>query len=522
VQDRKGRPGDGAPIAATAGAALPGASRRGVQKIDRLIKNLTRFRSTVILAACAVVSDLRRNAPLDKQDARPDVAPDIAAGRLAPEAYIENFSDLHPPLSRHEAFVEADRCYFCFDAPCTDACPTSIDIALFIRQIAAGNPNGAARTILGQNIMGGMCARVCPVETLCEQACVRQAGEGKPVKIGLLQRHATDHLMAHGPDNGGQPFSRAAPSGRHVAIIGAGPAGLACAHRLAMHGHEVTIFEAREKPGGLNEYGIAAYKTLDDFARREVEFILSIGGIAIEHGKALGRDFDLAGLSARHDAVFIGLGLAGVNALGLEDEAIAGSADAVGWIAGLRQAADLAGLPVGQRVVVIGGGMTAIDAAVQSKLLGAREVTIVYRRGPGEMKASGYEQDVARTRGVTIRHWAKPVRLIDDGAGHLCGVEFERTRDDNGVLAGTGETFVLAADMAFKAIGQSFDQGALNASGEKITLAGGRIAVDGERRTGLSGVWAGGDCIAGGEDLTVAAVEDGKVAAESIHRALSA
>lgn len=455
---------------------------------------------------------------MDKQNTRPDVA----AGRLAPEAYIENFSDLHAPLSRHEAFVEAERCYFCFDAPCTTACPTSIDIPLFIRQIAADNAIGAAKTILSQNIMGGMCARVCPVETLCEQACVRQVAEGKPVKIGLLQRHATDHLMAHGPAGGGQPFERAASSGKHVAIVGAGPAGLACAHRLAMHGHDVTIFEAREKPGGLNEYGIAAYKTLDDFAQREVEFILSIGGIAIEHGKALGRDIDLAGLRAGHDAVFFGLGLADVNALGLEDENVAGSADAVGWIADLRQAADLASLPVGRRVVVIGGGMTAIDAAVQSKLLGAQEVTIAYRRGPEQMKASGYEQDVAQTRGVTIRHWAKPVRLIDNGAGQLCGVEFERTRDDNGALTGTGETFVLAADMAFKAIGQAFDPAAPNGSGEALTLSGGRIAVDAERRTGLAGVWAGGDCIAGGEDLTVAAVEDGKVAAESIHKALSA
>ncbi len=210
-----------------------------------------------------------------------------------------------------------------------------------------------------------------------------------------------------------------------------------------------------------------------------------------------------------------------MNALGLEEEAIAGSVDAVGWIADLRQVADLAGLPVGRRVVVIGGGMTAIDAAVQSKLLGAREVTIVYRRGPGQMKASGYEQDVARTRGVTIRHWAKPVRLIDNGDGHLCGVEFEHTRNDNGTLAGTGETFVLAADMAFKAIGQTFDPATLNGSGKAMKLAGGRIAVDAERRTGLEGVWAGGDCIAGGEDLTVTAVEDGKVAAKSIHTALS-
>ncbi|MGE3831817.1 MAG: FAD-dependent oxidoreductase, partial [Parvibaculaceae bacterium] len=182
--------------------------------------------------------------------------PDIAGGRLPKSRYADNFSDLHPPLTAHEALVESDRCYFCYDAPCQTACPTSIDIPLFIRQIMAGNPEGAARTIFDENIMGGMCARVCPTETLCEEACVREAAEGKPVKIGMLQRYATDTLMRANT----HPFKRAPATGKHVAVVGAGPAGLACAHRLAMLGHEVTIYEARKKPGGLNEYGIAAYK----------------------------------------------------------------------------------------------------------------------------------------------------------------------------------------------------------------------------------------------------------------------
>jgi dihydropyrimidine dehydrogenase (NAD+) subunit PreT len=446
-----------------------------------------------------------------------DHAPDIAAGRLSADEYARNFSDLHPPLSRHEAFVEADRCYFCFDAPCTQACPTEIDIPLFIRQIQADNPGGAGETILSSNIMGGMCARVCPVETLCEEACVRNGAEDKPVKIGELQRYATDYLMQRGE----QPFERAAATGKRVAVIGAGPAGLACAHRLAMHGHEVVIFEAREKPAGLNEYGIAAYKTVEDFAQREVDFVLSIGGITIETGKALGRDVTVDGLKADFDAVFLGMGLAGVNALGTEGEDAAGALDAVNWIAELRQAKDLSKMPIGRRVVVIGGGMTAIDAAMQSKLLGAEDVTIVYRRGQDAMKASGWEQELALTNGVKIMLWAQPLRLLADPDGNVHAVALERTHMEDGRLVGTGEVMTLPADMVFKAIGQTFVAQPLDGAGDAIRVEGGRIAVDEERRTSMPGVWAGGDCIAGGEDLTVTAAQDGKLAAESIHRALT-
>ncbi len=445
-------------------------------------------------------------------------SPDIATGRLAPDQYAANFSDIHPPLGDHEALVEADRCYFCYDAPCVKACPTSIDIPLFIRQILTGNPIGSAETILSQNILGGMCARVCPTETLCEEACVREEAEGKPVKIGLLQRYATDVLM---DETGEQPFPRAAVTGKRVAVVGGGPAGLSAAHRLAMHGHDVVIYDAREKAGGLNEYGIAAYKAPDGFAQAEVEFVLSIGGITVEHGKALGRDIALSELSQAYDAVFLGMGLAGVNALALDGEDLPGAMDAVGYIADLRQAADLSTLPVGGRVVVIGGGMTAVDVAVQSKRLGAKEVTMVYRRGPEKMGASRYEQELAATNGVVIRHYAKPARLLVEN-GHVAGVEFEETAEREGRLIGTGATFTLPADMVFKAIGQTLVPAALNSSAAAIVLEGGKIRVDDERRTSLPGVWAGGDCAATGEDLTVAAVADGRIAAESIHRALSA
>ena len=439
--------------------------------------------------------------------------PGIAAGRLDPRTLAGNFADLHPALTRHEAMVEADRCYFCYDAPCQTACPTAIDIPLFIREIGAGNVEGAARTILEDNILGGSCARVCPTETLCQQACVREAAEGKPVRIGLLQRFAVDALM----ETGKQPFTRAAPSGRRVAVVGAGPSGLACAHALAERGHGVTIFEAREKSGGLNEYGVAAYKVADDFAAREVAFILSIGGIEVKHGLALGRDVDLADLRRDHDAVFLGIGLAAVNKLELAAEReLANVLDAVEYIAKLRQAKDLAVLPVGRRVVVIGGGMTAIDIAVQSKRLGAETVTIVYRRGVAHMKASAYERELAQTNGVLIRANARPIAL-EGKDGAVCAVLFERTDADSE----KAEAFRLEADVVFTAIGQKLTPEILGPAAA-IELKDGRIVVDVERRTSLPGVWAGGDCIHGGQDLTVAAVEDGKRAAHSIDAALRA
>ena len=441
-----------------------------------------------------------------------DRTPDIASGRLTAEEYRANFSDLHPPLDHHEALVESDRCYFCYEAPCVTACPTGIDVPMFIREVRTENAKGAAETILAANILGGMCARVCPTEMLCEEACVREAAEGKPVRIGELQRYAVDTLMA----DGGQPFERAAATGKRVAGGGGGPAGLSCAHRLAMHGHDVVIYDARPKLGGLNEYGIAAYKTVDDFARREVDFVLSIGGITIEAGKSLGGDFTLDELLESYDAVFLGLGLGGVNALGIPDEDRDGIDDAVDYIATLRQADDLATLPIGRRVVVVGGGMTAIDQASQAKRLGAEDVTIVYRRGPDRMGASAIARELAQTDGVRIKFDARPKRVIT-GDGHVTGMEFEYTTERDGRLVGTGETFVLDADMVFRAVGQSFIADPVGG----VALEGGRIRIDAERRTSLARVWAGGDCIAGGKDLTVVAVEDGKVAAESINRALT-
>jgi glutamate synthase (NADPH/NADH) small chain len=422
---------------------------------------------------------------------------------------------LHPPLARPEALIEADRCYFCFDAPCTTACPTGIDIPGFIQKIRSDNIKGSAHTILRENIMGGMCARVCPTEVLCEEACVRNTHEDKPVNIGLLQRYATDPVL----DNNVALFARAGPSGRKIAVVGAGPAGLSCAHRLSMLGHDVVVFNRDAKPGGLNEYGIAAYKTVDNFAQREVDYILSIGGIEIVNGAVYGKDVTLAMLREEFDAVFLGVGLTGVNELGIENEFAAGVLNAIDYIRELRQVKDKSRLPVGRRVVVIGGGMTAIDIAVQSRLLGAEFVDLVYRRGPDEMGASRYEQELAQTNGVRIRYWAMPTRILADD--RVLGVEFERTVSNGaGKLAGTGEFRVLEADVVFKAVGQklAFEAGADNVL---LQRKNGKLIVDDERRTSLHGVWAGGDCVADGDDLTVTAVQHGKLAAISIDRYLT-
>jgi glutamate synthase (NADPH/NADH) small chain len=438
------------------------------------------------------------------------MTPGVASARLPQETLTENFGDLHAPFAPHEAAVAADRCYFCYDAPCVTACPTDIDIPLFIRQISTGTSEAAAKTIFDQNILGGMCARVCPTEDLCEQACVRELAEGKPVEIGRLQRHATDTLMAKQR----HPYDRAPETGKKVAVVGAGPAGLACAHRLAMHGHEVTIYDAQAKAGGLNEFGIAAYKSTDDFAAREVDWLLGIGGITIKTGKRLGENLSLDDLVGCFSAVFLGVGLGGVNALGQDGEDKDGVLDAVAFIADLRQASDLAKLPVGRDVVVIGGGMTAVDAAVQSKLLGAQNVTIAYRRGRDQMSASTYEQDLAASKGVRLMFNAQPVAIHGNGA--VREIELEYTADDGSGLKGTGEMMRLAADQVFTAIGQT-----LTTDGG-LELAGRKIAVTGAGRSSRSGIWAGGDCASGGDDLTVTAVAEGRDAAEDIHAMISA
>jgi len=437
--------------------------------------------------------------------------------RAGADQLAEAFSDLAPPLTARQAAVESARCLYCYDAPCVNACPSEIDIPSFIHRISDENLQGAAERILSANILGGSCARVCPTEILCQQACVRNnAQECAPVLIGQLQRYALDHA-----DFTEHPFQRSPASGKRIAVVGAGPAGLSCAHRLAMHGHDVVIFEAREKAGGLNEYGIARYKLVDDYAQREVEFLLGIGGIEIRHGQRLGGNLSLAELHGQYDAVFLGLGLGAVRQLGLADEDAPGLLAATDYIRELRQADDLTQLPLADRCLVLGAGNTAIDMAVQMSRLGARDVNLVYRRGEADMGATGHEQEIAKHNQVRLHIWARPDAVLLDDAGRVRGMRFARTQLIDGRLGDTGETFELAADAIFKAIGQRFDEQSLgDPLAAQLARDGERIQVDAHMRTSIPGIYAGGDCTALGQDLTVQAVQHGKLAAEAIHAQL--
>ena len=428
-----------------------------------------------------------------------------------------HFTDLAPPLSARQAELESSRCLYCYDAPCVNACPSDIDIPSFIRNIQQENVQGAAQKILSANILGGSCARVCPTEVLCQQACVRNnAQECAPVLIGLLQRYAIDHAQFNE-----YPFTRAASTGKRIAVVGAGPAGLACAHRLALHGHEVVIFEAREKSGGLNEYGIAKYKLVDDFAQREVDFVLQIGGIEVRHGQRLGDNLSLSDLHQQFDSVFLAIGLAASRQLGLAHEEAPGVLAATDYIRELRQSDDLTQLPLAERCIVLGAGNTAIDMAVQMARLGAREVNLVYRRGQEDMGATGHEQDIAKANQVRLMTWAQPDEVLLDDQGQVRGMRFARTRLADGRLVKTGETFELAADAVFKAIGQTFDEATLSDPlAHSLQRTGDRITVDEHLRTSIPGVYAGGDCTSLGQDLTVQAVQHGKLAAQAIHAQL--
>ena len=440
----------------------------------------------------------------------------IKSHRLSKKEIDDNFSDLHAPLSAIEALIEADRCYFCYDAPCTKACPSDIDVPGFIQSIRSDNLTGAAEKILTENIFGGMCARDCPTEELCQLACVRNDHEEKPVEIGLLQRYATDSVL----NNGVQLFSRQENTGKSIAVVGAGPAGISCAHRLAVLGHKITVYDAKDKLGGLNEYGIAAYKTPNDFAQQELDYILDIGGITIETGMQLGKQINLEGLQEKYDAVFLGCGLGTVNKLNLDNEDVSGVVDAVEYIANLRQTSNKDELMVGKNIVVIGGGMTAIDIAVQSKLLGAEQVTIAYRRSKNIMAASEYEQALAKKHDVQIQYNMSPKRLITDDS-HVTAIEFDVMKSQNdGSLKASGENSTLKADVVFKAIGQKLVTEGLTEN-NSLEIEKGRIVVDEHRKTSLTKVWAGGDCVLDGDNLTVSAVQDGKLAAISINATLT-
>ncbi|MFT5711687.1 MAG: dihydropyrimidine dehydrogenase (NAD+) subunit PreT [Glaciecola sp.] len=431
-------------------------------------------------------------------------------------ALDQMFKDINPALSARQAGIESSRCYYCHDAPCIKACPSKINIPSFIASIHADDLMGAAKTIYQENIMGGSCARVCPTEILCEQACVRNKElEQAPVKIGLLQRHATDNA-----EFDGHPFERAAFTGKTIAVVGAGPAGLSCAHRLALLGNDVEIFEAQDKAGGLNEYGIAKYKLTENFAQKEVDFILSVGGITLHTETALGRDITLKQLKQNFDAVFLSIGLQDTHSIRLDNEDNDDVMNSVEYIKELRQATDLGQLTIPKdSAVVIGAGNTAIDIACQLKRLGTEEVTLVYRRGEEQMSATKHELVIAKNHQVRIKTWSRPEQIHIGQDGKLTGISFRKTYLEDGELKDKAEQFDIDCSALFKAVGQKL----IYPESEQLipTVSNGKIATFHNQLTSIDGVFAGGDCTGVGQDLTVEAVQQGKLAALAIQQQLN-
>jgi glutamate synthase (NADPH/NADH) small chain len=436
-----------------------------------------------------------------------------AGERLTPLELVRNFADTPPPLGADEVLVEAARCLYCFDAPCIRACPTHIDIPKFIRQILHKNDTGAAKTILDANIFGGSCARACPTEVLCEGACVDNVLMKSPVPIGRLQRHACDTAAKKGV----RFFQPGPPTGKRVAIIGSGPAGLTCAHELRKSGHDVVVFEAREVAGGLNTLGIAAYKISTAFALSEVELVRQIG-VDIRLNQRI-TAAALKTLLAEFDAVFLGVGLGKTVPLGIEGENLPGVREALDFIF-QTHTKPLAECEVGKYVLVIGAGNTAIDVATAAKRLGAEQVTIAYRRGEDAMPAFHYEYELAKADGVRFEWFVQPYRIVAEN-GSARGVEFVRTELDDPTSRSSrlkpvvSSRFVLHADMIVKALGQEPLLELLNAL-PGLKIDGNKVAVD--RATGATSIaklFAGGDCIRGGGEI-VDAVQDGKIAARGI------
>ena len=432
----------------------------------------------------------------------------IQSNRLSAEQYAQNFSDIHPPFETADAaLVEANRCLFCYDAPCMKSCPTSIDVPKFIRQITTENLKGSAHTILVSNIMGAGCSKVCPVEKLCEGACVFNFMEETPIAIAKLQRYSTEKALL----NKWKLFTRKPSNGKKVAVVGAGPAGLSCAHTLSREGVDVTIYEREKEAGGLMTYGIAAYKVTPQFCKDEVDYILSIGGIEIKYEQELGRNVQLDELQQKYDAVYLSFGVGLARKLDIDGEHLEGVTDAISFIYDIRTNG-YSKVPVGNKVVVIGMGMTAIDAATQAKRLGAEDITIIYRRTQQEMPCTEVELNIAKLDGCKIIWLAAPKEIMGDG-NKVVGIKASVMKLGEPDASGrqspitTGEEFVLEADMVIKAAGQMPFEMLIKNNG--LSNNNGKVSTQNNAVTNMVGVFAGGDCVNGGKEV-VDAVQAGK------------
>ena len=442
------------------------------------------------------------------------------AARLSLEQLEKNFADINPPLTQAQALEEGSRCLFCHDAPCVKACPTEIDVPQFIRQILTGNMRGSARTILQANILGHSCARVCPTSVLCEGACVLNAQGKKPVEIGKLQRYGVDPVIA----NGTQLFKAGAPNGYRIALVGAGPASLSCAVELRKRGYEAVIFDANPQPGGLNTYGIAAYKMRAQDVQKEVEMVRALGA-EIRSNVAVARDINVAQLEREFDAIFLGIGLGATDDLQIPGEELQGCRDAISFIEETKSK-NFTDVQIAKRIAVIGGGNTAIDVVTAARRLGAEEVYMVYRRGPAEMSAFEYEYELAKKDMVLFWWQAMPMRIIDDGNGRVAALECVRTErglvDAHGratFFSVPGSEFRLDVGMVVKALGQKRKTDFLQQIA-KLELKNGCVVVNAATmRTSNPKYFAGGDCVNGGGEV-VDAVAHGKKAAAGIHQAL--
>jgi len=437
------------------------------------------------------------------------------AAKLKPEQYEANFAELHPPFTPNSAVAEANRCLYCYDSPCMKACPTHIDISTFIKKIATGNLKGSAKTILSSNWIALTCAKACPVDVLCEGACVYNARGEEPIQIGRLQRYAIDWYFEHGMP----PLFMPAPkNGKSLGVIGAGAAGLACAAEAALLGYDVTIYDANEKPGGLNTWGIAPYKMTQEDAMNEVKLVQSFG-VKIQSGVRVGRHVSLDELEKRHDAIFLGVGLGSSSRLNIPGENLPGVVDALDFIEKVTTR-NWQSVDVGKRVAVIGGGNTAIDAVTEARRLGAGQVMIIYRRSIQEMPAYDFEYELAKSDGVQFQFLTAPSRII--GNDHVEALECIQMKlgepDEEGrrrAIPVPYSEFQIPVDMVIKSVGQKIE-GTFLGTIPNLKIEHQRVWVNADTlQTSNPKYFAGGDCINGGKEVVNAAA-DGKRAAHGI------